>query len=72
MVLKEDLPPGASVGEAYRAVGGYFLAVDVLDSVWEGYRFTLPRWWRTTPPGAASSWEGGASPGFPKEASGPT
>lgn len=22
--------------------GGYFLAVDVLDSVWEGYRFTLP------------------------------
>ena len=42
VVLKEDLPPGASVGEAYRAVGGYFLAVDVLDSVWEGYRFTLP------------------------------
>jgi 2-keto-4-pentenoate hydratase len=40
VVLKEDLPPGASFGEAYRAVGGFFLAVDILDSVWEGYRFT--------------------------------
>ncbi len=42
LFLQEDLPPGASVGKAHRAVGGYFLAVDVLDSVWEGYRFTLP------------------------------
>ncbi|WP_413217762.1 2-keto-4-pentenoate hydratase (plasmid) [Thermus oshimai] len=40
LVLKEDLPPGAPPGEAGRAIGGFFLAVDLLDSVWEGYRFT--------------------------------
>ncbi|WP_337844602.1 fumarylacetoacetate hydrolase family protein [Thermus sp.] len=40
LVLKEDLPPGAPPGEAARAIGGFFLAVDILDSVWEGYRFT--------------------------------
>ncbi|AEV16346.1 Hydratase/decarboxylase [Thermus sp. CCB_US3_UF1] len=38
--LKEDLPPGATPGRAYGAVAGFFLAVDLLDSVWEGYRFT--------------------------------
>lgn len=42
VALKEDLPPWASPGQAQRAMGGFFLAVDVLDSVWEGYRFTLP------------------------------
>lgn len=42
VVLKEDLPSGGSPGKAYRAIGRFFLAVDVLDSVWAGYRFTLP------------------------------
>lgn len=42
LVLKDPLPPGASPGQAHRAIGGFFLAVDILDSVWEGYRFTLP------------------------------
>jgi 2-keto-4-pentenoate hydratase len=42
LVLKADLPPGAGPGEAERAIGSFFLAVDVLDSVWEGYRFSLP------------------------------
>lgn len=42
VVLRADLPPGVSPGRAYQAIGGYFLAVDILDSVWEGYRFTLP------------------------------
>ncbi|WP_243095083.1 2-keto-4-pentenoate hydratase [Thermus thalpophilus] len=42
VVLKEDLPAGASSGRAHAAIGGFFLAVDVLDSVWEGYRFTAP------------------------------
>lgn len=41
VVLKEGLPPGASPGAAYRAIGGFFLGADLLDSVWEGYRFTL-------------------------------
>jgi 2-keto-4-pentenoate hydratase len=40
VVLKEDLAPGAAPGEAMRAIGGFYLAVDVLDSIWEGYRFT--------------------------------
>jgi len=41
VVLKADLSPGAGVGQAHAAMGGFFLAVDILDSVWEGYRFTL-------------------------------
>jgi len=40
VVLKEDISPGAAPGEVMRAIGGFYLAVDVLDSVWEGYRFT--------------------------------
>lgn len=39
-LLARDLPPGASLGQAMAAIGGTFLALDVLDSVWEGYRFT--------------------------------
>lgn len=41
IVLGEDLPPGASPGVASRAAGGIFLAVDFLDSIWEGYKFSI-------------------------------
>jgi 2-oxo-3-hexenedioate decarboxylase len=41
VVLGEDLPPEASPGAASRALGGIFLAVDFLDSIWEGYRFNI-------------------------------
>ncbi len=40
VVLRHPLPPGASLGQAARAVGGFFLAVDVLDSIWADYRFS--------------------------------
>lgn len=40
VVLREDLPPGATPGAARLAVDVAFLAVDVLDSVWAGYRFS--------------------------------
>jgi 2-keto-4-pentenoate hydratase len=38
-VLGEDLPPDASPGAAHSAIGGIFLAVDFLSSVWEDYEF---------------------------------
>jgi 2-oxo-3-hexenedioate decarboxylase len=41
VVLGEDLPPGAPPGVASRAAGGIFLAVDFLDSIWEGYKFSI-------------------------------
>ncbi|RTG97531.1 2-keto-4-pentenoate hydratase [Thermus scotoductus] len=40
LVLREDLPPGSGPERAWAAIGGFFLALDILDSVWEGYRFT--------------------------------
>ncbi|MFO7274163.1 MAG: fumarylacetoacetate hydrolase family protein [Bacillota bacterium] len=42
VLLKAPVPPDASPGAAWAAVAGFVLAVDVLDSVWEGYRFTAP------------------------------
>jgi 2-keto-4-pentenoate hydratase len=39
-VLCAPLAPGAAPGAAAAAIGGWFLGVDVLDSVWEGYRFS--------------------------------
>lgn len=42
LILRKDLPPGASLDRAHQAIGGFFLAMDILDSVWEGYRFSLP------------------------------
>ncbi len=39
VVLGEDLSPEASPGASHSAVGGIFLAVEVLSSVWEGYEF---------------------------------
>ncbi|MCA3748618.1 MAG: 4-oxalocrotonate decarboxylase [Rubrobacter sp.] len=41
VVLGGDLPPGAAPGAASLAVGGLFLAIDFLDSIWEGYRFSI-------------------------------
>lgn len=41
VVLREDLPPEATPGAARLAVGAAFLAIDILDSVWQGYRFSL-------------------------------
>jgi 2-keto-4-pentenoate hydratase len=43
VVLKADVAPDPKPGEVARAIGAAFLALDVLDSVWEGYRFSLPQ-----------------------------
>jgi 2-keto-4-pentenoate hydratase len=40
-VLRDDVPPGTSSGAASLAVGGVFLAIDFLDSIWEGYDFSI-------------------------------
>ncbi|MCS6827233.1 MAG: fumarylacetoacetate hydrolase family protein [Caldilinea sp.] len=40
VVLRKALPAEAEPGMAAHAVGGYFLGVDVLDSVWTDYRFS--------------------------------
>lgn len=42
VVLRSDVPPGTPASRARAAFGGFFLAVDVLDSVWRDYRFTAP------------------------------
>src|SRR5215217_8107385 len=39
VVLGEDLPPGSSPGAAHSAIGGIFLAIDFLSSVYEDYEF---------------------------------
>ncbi|MBV9453999.1 MAG: hypothetical protein JOZ19_07780 [Rubrobacter sp.] len=39
VVLGVDLPPGSSPGVAHLAIGGIFLAIDFLSSVWEDYEF---------------------------------
>jgi 2-keto-4-pentenoate hydratase len=39
VVLGEDLSPDASPGTASLALGGMYLAVDFLSSVWENYEF---------------------------------
>ena len=41
VILLNDLPAHASPEAARSAVGGTFLGVDFLDSIWEGYRFSL-------------------------------
>jgi 2-keto-4-pentenoate hydratase len=40
VVLRDPIPPDASIGCITTAIGGYFLGVDILDSVWEKYKFT--------------------------------
>lgn len=39
VVLGEDLPREASPGAAHMVIGGIFLAVDFLNSIWENYQF---------------------------------
>jgi 2-keto-4-pentenoate hydratase len=41
VVLRDDLPTQVLPGAAQLAVGGVFLGVDFLDSIWEGYRFSV-------------------------------
>ncbi len=41
VVLRADLPPDATPGLIEVAVGATFLAVDILDSVWQDYRFSI-------------------------------
>jgi 2-keto-4-pentenoate hydratase len=41
VVLRRDVPPGSTAGAVAVAIGATFLAVDVLDSVWRNYRFSL-------------------------------
>jgi 2-keto-4-pentenoate hydratase len=40
VALAGDLVAGASLEKAQQAVGAVYLGLDVLDSVWAGYRFT--------------------------------
>ncbi|OAN47275.1 4-oxalocrotonate decarboxylase [Chloroflexus islandicus] len=40
VVLRSPLPAHAEPGMAARAVGGIFLGLDILDSVWADYRFS--------------------------------
>jgi 2-oxo-3-hexenedioate decarboxylase len=39
-VLRDAIAPDANAGVVTQAVGGYFLGVDILDSVWQDYQFT--------------------------------
>jgi 2-keto-4-pentenoate hydratase len=41
VVLRSDVPADGAPGTARQAIGGFFLALDVLDSVWRDYRFTV-------------------------------
>jgi 2-keto-4-pentenoate hydratase len=39
VILGEDLPPEASPGTVHSAIGGIFVAIDFLSSVWADYEF---------------------------------
>src|SRR5258708_16587255 len=41
VVKPDDLPGHVTPAAARLAVGGIFLGVDFLDSIWEGYRFSI-------------------------------
>jgi len=41
VVLRDAVSPEANAGMVAQAVGGYFLGVDILDSVWRDYKFTV-------------------------------
>lgn len=38
--LEHDIAPDALPGDTLRAIGGFVLGIDILDSVWTGYKFT--------------------------------
>jgi 2-keto-4-pentenoate hydratase len=40
VMLGEDLPPDTSPGAVHLVLGGIYLAVDFLSSIWEDYRFS--------------------------------
>ncbi|MCU0490589.1 MAG: fumarylacetoacetate hydrolase family protein [Chloroflexaceae bacterium] len=40
VVLRRPIGPGATAGAAMAALGGVFLGLDILDSIWQGYRFS--------------------------------
>ena len=40
VVLRDAVAPDANAGVVSQAVGGYFLGVDVLDSMWQDFKFT--------------------------------
>lgn len=42
VLLRAPVPPDATPGAAWAAVAGFVLCADILDSVWEGYRFSAP------------------------------
>jgi 2-keto-4-pentenoate hydratase len=42
VVLRDPIASTAKAGSVAQAIGGYFLGVDILDSVWQGYKFTAP------------------------------
>ena len=42
VVLRDAVSPDASAGRISQAVGGYFLGVDILDSIWRDYKFSAP------------------------------
>jgi 2-keto-4-pentenoate hydratase len=39
-ILRDDIPVGASPQSIESAIAGYFLGVDILDSIWAHYKFT--------------------------------
>jgi 2-keto-4-pentenoate hydratase len=40
VVLRDPIVPDASAGVVSAAIGGYFIGVDILDSIWQDYKFT--------------------------------
>jgi len=41
IVLRADIPKDSLPGVVAKAIGGYCIGVDVLDSVWENYKFSV-------------------------------
>jgi 2-oxo-3-hexenedioate decarboxylase len=42
VVLRDAILPDASEDAVSEAIGGYFLGVDILDSIWSDYQFSAP------------------------------
>lgn len=40
LVLRDAIAPDANAGVVAQAIGGYFIGVDILDSVWLDFKFT--------------------------------